>query len=178
MSEPFRWEGQRIKEAGAEFSECKAYRYALWRIWQPKGPAMMMVGLNPSTADETKNDPTIRRCIAFAKREGFAGLYMLNLFALRSTDPANLKKWASPIGPKNDEALQYYSTKCQRIVAAWGSHPMVKVRWEHVCNAMGRQIDCFGITKEGFPRHPLYLRSDTPLVRFYSPGLVGGRIRE
>ena len=86
-------------EKGARFSESRTHRYALWRIWEKGAPMVMFVGLNPSTADETQDDPTIRRCIDFAKRWGYGGLYMLNIFAFRATNPKDMKAAADPVGP-------------------------------------------------------------------------------
>ena len=153
---------------GAEFSECRTYRYALWRIWGV-GPCAMFIGLNPSTADENTNDPTIRRCIRFATDWGFGGLYMLNLFAYRSTDPKVLVSMGDPIGPKNSEALAYYRTKCELIVAAWGAHKLASRRGRSVCGIICRRLDCLGTTKDGSPRHPLYVRADVKPQLFWSP---------
>lgn len=85
---------------GAHFSRCRRYRYALWRQWQAAGPMLMLIGLNPSTADAERNDPTIRRCIGFAHDWGFGGVWVLNLFAWRATLPADLKAAADPVGPR------------------------------------------------------------------------------
>jgi len=87
--------------SGATFSTDRVYRYALWRVWDAALPSFVVIGLNPSTADETENDPTIRRCIGFAKREGCGGLVMLNLFAVRATDPRVMMAHPEPIGPDN-----------------------------------------------------------------------------
>jgi len=159
--------------SGAGFSECRAYRYALWRRWDWQGYAnqVMFVGLNPSTADETEDDPTIRRCIRFAKDWGCGSLLMLNAYAWRATKPRDLHAYggyADAIGPDNDEALAYRASQAGLIVAAWGSH-CPKTREERVCEIIGRTIHCLGRTKVGRPRHPLYLRADTPLEVFYTP---------
>ena len=111
--------------SGAGFSECRAYRYALWRRWDWQGYAnqVMFVGLNPSTADETEDDPTIRRCIRFAKDWGCGSLLMLNAYAWRATKPRDLHAYggyADAIGPDNDEALAYRASQAGLIVAAWG----------------------------------------------------------
>lgn len=160
---------QSVKK-GADFSPCRAWRYALWRRWdwQGYGNQVMFVGLNPSTADENEDDPTIRRCIRFAKDWGYSGLIMMNAFAFRATDPKDMKAAADPVGPGNDEALGYRRSQVGLIIAAWGNHCPVE-REQQVCNAIGRQIMCLGKTKQGKPKHPLYLRSDTKPEPFWAP---------
>lgn len=159
-------------ESGAEFSECRKFRYALWRIWdwQGHGNCMMVVGLNPSTADETENDNTIRRCIAFAKRERYGGLFMLNLFAFRATKPENMVAADDPMGPKNLEAFGYYRSRVGKIVVAWGSLKVQyrpRVKWKStiaaVVDAVAQPVYCFGTNQDGEPKHPLYLGQNTPL---------------
>lgn len=157
-------------DSGAEFSECRTYRYVLWRRWAWEGFAqqVMFIGLNPSTADETKDDPTIRRCIRFAKDWGYSGLLMLNAFAFRATDPKVMKAAADPIGPGNDEALSYRRTQASLIIAAWGAH-CPREREIAVCRAIGAPVYCLGRTKAGHPAHPLYLRADTQPDLFWMP---------
>lgn len=157
-------------ESGAEFSPCRTYRYVLWRRWDWQGYAnqVMFVGLNPSTADETEDDPTIRRCIRFARDWGYGGLLMMNAFAFRATDPKVMKAATDPIGPDNDEAFGYRRTQVGMIVAAWGAHCPAD-REDAVCRAIGRTIHCLGRTKAGRPKHPLYLRADTQPEVFWSP---------
>ena len=106
-------------EATAKFSACRTYRYTLWRIWGGGKRFVQFIGLNPSTADEFKNDPTVRRCIIYAKDWGFDGICMTNLFAYRSTNPAVMKKQAEPIGEENDEWLLEIASRSELIVAAW-----------------------------------------------------------
>jgi len=119
--------------------------------------------LNPSTADATKDDPTIRRCISFARREKATHLIVLNLFALRSTNPEALKTAEDPIGPDNDKHLQEFLVDdISWKVAAWGSHPFAKERAKDVTRRFG-PFHCLGKTKDGSPRHPLYVKSDAPL---------------
>ncbi len=144
---------------GAEFSPCRTWRYTLWRIWEPELPYLAVIGLNPSTADETLDDPTIRRCIGFARRWGFGGYYMLNCYGFRSTDPRGMKAAADPIGPGNDEAIARISAKAGMVVAAWGVHCELS-REAGVCQLVNRPLYCFGTTKAGRPRHPLYIRND------------------
>lgn len=107
----------------ARFSPCRRYRYELWRRWDvPTAPFAMFIGLNPSTADETADDPTIRRCIRFARDWGFGGLLMTNLFAFRATDPAVMKAEAEPVGPENSAIIQSNACNAGIIIAAWGVH--------------------------------------------------------
>lgn len=156
-----------VDKAGAEFSPCRTWRYALWRNWdwQSHGNVVMFIGLNPSTADESKNDPTIRRCINFAKAWGFGGIIMMNLFAFRTPYPAQL--WTAsvdPVGPGNDEAFGYQASRCGMIVAAWGAakHRIVAPRAAAIAGIVcGKPLFSLGQTAEGHPRHPLYVRGDT-----------------
>lgn len=157
----------------AEYSEDKLYRYVLKRhtpnMWWSK--SMVFVMLNPSTATEFKNDPTVRRCMSFAEREGCTDLYVVNLFAFRATDPKRLLKCKDPVGPMNDKKIEEIVNKVSVsngiIVAAWGSHPIAKKRGEEFCKNFGPInfdfLMCLGKTKNGAPRHPLYVKSSQPL---------------
>jgi hypothetical protein len=153
-------------DSGATFSPCRTYRYALWRRWDMFDDRFMaIIGLNPSTADERDDDPTIRRCIGFAKREGFGGIVMLNLFAYRTKSPSIMKRAADPIGPDNDRIIMGYDRKGFMIVGVWGADGHFMGRADEVRKLINQPIYCFGLTKSGQPLHPLYLRADTPLVR-------------
>lgn len=138
------------------FSTCRIYRYTLWREWVGGDGYAMFVGLNPSTADETQDDPTIRRCIAFAKAWGFAGLCMTNLFAFRATDPKDMKAAADPVGPENDAHLLDIAAEARVIVAAWGANGVHKAR-DIAVRARLPSLHCLRLTKDGHPGHPLYL---------------------
>lgn len=152
-------------KSGASFSPDRAYRYTLWRQWGDS-KFVAFIGLNPSTADETLDDPTIRRCLGFAKAWGFGGLLMLNIFALRSTDPRQLLKVEDPIGPENNDRLQRGVTVSELVVAAWGVHGVVGNRGRDVIELLADQttLMCLGRTKDGYPKHPLYLPSSAELV--------------
>ncbi|MHC4397425.1 MAG: DUF1643 domain-containing protein [Planctomycetota bacterium] len=151
---------------GAQFSKCRQYRYALWRTWQEGDGHVTFIGLNPSTADETEDDPTIRRCIGFAKRWGFGGINMVNLFAFRTTDPNNLKKVDDPVGDQNDRFLSMYCDPVGLNVACWGSRGAFIDRGKKVIELLGTEnLSCFGLTKNVQPRHPLYLKKDSELVQ-------------
>lgn len=142
------------------------YRYNLTRNWgdTPYDPCMTFIGLNPSTADAEKDDPTIRRCIGFAKREGFTRLVMLNLFAFRATDPKALITADDPVGPDNNSELMAWMTS-PVIVACWGANPTNgrAVAMKAMVRNCGAKLYCFGKTKDGHPKHPLYLPADAPL---------------
>lgn len=147
------------------------YRYTLHRQWDDATCSLPIVMLNPSTATDTEDDNTIRRCIEFAKRDGFGGIHVVNLFAVRATDPNELWDFLDPIGPDNDRTIAALAEACIRykvpVLCAWGAHPMAQHRQWDVLNLLaGAETVCLGKTMAGRPRHPLYLRSDTPMVPF------------
>jgi hypothetical protein len=155
----------------AEFSPCGQYRYVLKR----RNPIplrwvrpILFIMLNPSTADQDKTDPTVRRCIFYAGRCGGTELTVVNLFALRSTDPKNLLTHPKPVGPFNDEKIEKEIDRASKIILAWGSHRLGKVRGKELLEKFGRKMKgktfCLARTKDGQPRHPLYLRNDLPLI--------------
>ncbi|MEL6362378.1 MAG: DUF1643 domain-containing protein [Pseudomonadota bacterium] len=154
-------------ESGATLSECGRYRYSLWRKWGP-GPICTFVMLNPSTADAVEDDPTIRRCISFAKREGCQGLLVENLFAYRATKPADMIAAEDPVGPTNNAALQGAIRMARErgwpLIAAWGANPFAKKRGQLVAG-WGR-FQCLRKSKSGAPGHPLYVPGDTPLIPY------------
>jgi hypothetical protein len=152
----------------AQFSGCRTWRYVLRRVWNPDRAPVAFIGLNPSTADESLDDPTIRRCVGFAKSWGFGGLVMLNLFAFRSTDPQVLREVADPIGPHNDGWIES-ETRRREVICCWGVHGTLKDRDSAVLKTL-RGAKCLGTTKDGHPRHPLYLSKDT-----YREGFGGAR---
>jgi hypothetical protein len=147
-------------ERYAEISECGRYRYTLGRQWGD-GPLVTFVMLNPSTADAEMDDPTIRRCLGFARSWGAGALHVVNLYALRSTDPAALWVVPDPVGPDNDRHLAQHAHLAVRdgapIVAAWGANARQdRVAAVRALPGMDR-LQCLGVTKDGAPRHPLYL---------------------
>lgn len=155
-------------QRGARFSDCRTYRYTLWRVWDDEGPKLNVIGLNPSTADENVDDPTIRRCIAFGKRWGFGRLVMTNLFAYRSTDPRGLATVEDPVGPDNDQWLREQAYDAAYVVAAWGAHPLAVARSKAVRPLLERYaVMCLGITRDGAPKHPLYLPKATQPVTYW-----------
>lgn len=136
------------------------YRYRLGRVWGDPAERVCWIMLNPSTADAEVNDPTIRRCIALSQAWGFGALMVVNLFALRATDPRLLMSYPDPIGPRNDVAIFDETARAGLVVAAWGIHGWRFGRGSHVRDMLARQLFHVGLTKQGFPRHPLYLRGD------------------
>lgn len=148
------------------FSQSRTWRYALWRQWgAPDGPYAMFIGLNPSTADETLDDPTVRRCIRYAKEFGYDALCMTNLFAYRATYPRDMKAFINPVGPLNDEYLKNAAAHAGLVVAAWGTHGTFLERGEKV-RRMIPNLHCLKVTKGGHPAHPLYLKADLRPVPF------------
>ena len=132
-------------------------------------PRVLFVMLNPSTATATEDDPTIRRCIGFARREGGAALVVCNLFALRSTDPRALYEHEAPEGdPANIQTIEHEASRAALVVAAWGVHGALRGRGARIAELLrehgprGRVV-CLGRTKEGHPKHLLYIRTDAPL---------------
>jgi len=146
-------------ERSAKFSPCGNYRYELRRVWSDGGKIVSFVGLNPSTADDLYDDPTIRRCIGFAKAWGFNGLTMVNLFAFRATEPADMKRCAEPIGFENDETLGKAESESIMIVAAWGTQG-VHLNRDYAVKKMLKHLHALKLTKDGHPSHPLYLKSN------------------
>lgn len=144
----------------AVYSECGSYRYRLTRIWAPEAGRVTYVMLNPSTADERRNDPTIARCQKRAELLGFGGLDVVNLFALRATDPADLRAAESPVGPDNDATILAACRAARLVLAAWGVHGRHRARDEQVLSLLASvdcQVQVLGLTRHGLPRHPLYV---------------------
>lgn len=137
----------------AEIDPTGKYRYRLTREWDDSKPSVLWIMLNPSTADALVDDPTIRRCIGFARSWGYGGIVACNLFALRATDPRELKTHPDPVGPDNDRFLDIEYAITARAIAAWGIHG-----GERAKDVLKRlhHLQCLGITKHGHPKHPLY----------------------
>ncbi len=150
----------------AVISPCNLYRYVLTRTWDAALPAVAWIMLNPSVADAAQDDPTIRRVVRFSRDMGAGGCVVVNLFALRATDPAKLRTAADPVGPDNDRHINFEATPPfvhRRVIAAWGAHPMAVQRARDVLRTLkeaGVAVECLGKTKDGQPRHPLYLKAD------------------
>ena len=142
----------------AVISRCGSYRYALWRTWDPATGAVMFIGLNPSTADANTDDPTLRRCMRFAKDWGYGGVIMANLFAFRATQPADLLEAERPIGPRNNRWLRQLADDAALVVAAWGNDGAHQGRASAVCEMLP-ELNCLKVNGSGEPGHPLYIRA-------------------
>lgn len=155
----------------AVFSTCGQYRYLLGREAESMAPmkaSALFVMLNPSTADATVDDPTLRRCRGFAKLWDCNGCTVVNVYALRATDPAELWTHADPVGPENDEWLSRAASISRDVVCAWGVHAQPE-RVEQVIRILTAErarLWCLGTTKDGAPRHPLYVRNDQQLTQW------------
>lgn len=154
----------------AIISPCHRYRYLLTRRWS-SGPLLGFVMLNPSTADASNDDQTIRRCMEFARREGAGGIRVVNLYALRATDPKEVRKAIDPFGPGNADHVALAATAAAAtmtpVVCAWGTlggDAVAGTVWA-LQNRNARLV-CLGKTKDGHPRHPLYVKGTQPLVPF------------
>jgi hypothetical protein len=156
-----------LDERGAILSECQRYRYCLTRRWDAGNP-VLFIGLNPSTADALKDDPTVRRCVGFARAWWYPAMGIVNLFAWRATDPAELRKAADPVGPENDQYIKEAASCAGKIVAASGAYGS-GLRLRTVASLINRELFCLGCTRDGFPRHPLYLPKTAELVSYWRP---------
>jgi hypothetical protein len=146
----------------AEFSPDRQYRYVLRRDWAKGEGIINFILLNPSTADETTDDPTIRRCIGFARRLGYSGLIITNIFAYRATLPKAMLAAADPVGPGNDAAVMNAACAADKVVCGWGVHGAYRNRGHWVrglltIKAPTVKLHCFGLTSNLQPRHPLYI---------------------
>jgi hypothetical protein len=146
----------------AEFSSCGSYRYSLSRVWDESLPAVLFIMLNPSSADGTKDDPSIRRCISYAKDWGFGSLFVGNLFALKSTKPAGLLDSKDPTGAENQKSLLKMTRQCKLIICAWGNGPTLKKLSAYspeylVQKNLNNKLYCLTLSLDGIPCHPLYL---------------------
>lgn len=139
----------------AVLSKDRKYRYALWRIWNEEKPRVMFICLNPSTADEVQDDPTLIRCISYSKLWGYGGVVISNLFAFRTTNPKELINVKYPVGNENDEWIKHLSKEAEIIVCAWGNLGEFLYRGQAVID-MFKEIYCLKINKSGQPAHPLY----------------------
>ncbi|KEO58905.1 DUF1643 domain-containing protein [Thioclava indica] len=151
----------------AIYSDCEAYRYALTRVWDATKPRALFVMLNPSTATEVQNDPTVERCERRARALGFGAFRVTNIFAWRATDPKVMRAQADPVGPQNDQMIRdsvdWANGVGDQIICAWGAHGAYLDRGaavERLLRATGRDLHQLGLTKAGAPKHPLYIGYD------------------
>jgi hypothetical protein len=158
----------KVSEKGAIFSENKLFRYVLWRkTGNDSIKTIVFIMLNPSTADENTDDPTIRRCINFARQWGFGTLRVLNLYAFRATDPKDMLRAEDPVGPENLVWLRKESYGADRVICAWGVNAARSEYYDQIITSLrSRFLYCLGKTKDGHPRHPLYVKGDTEPIPF------------
>ncbi len=167
------------EQRSAVFSECRSYRYTLTIVWDPQQPLCQFIGLNPSTADEIKDDPTIRRCKDFARTWGCGGLVMTNLFAFRATLPKVMKAHPQPIGEPLPEGtnphIQNYNWNDYHLLNCWNRSSIVVAAWGKDGNYLDRAaavtnwikgMKCLGKNGDGTPKHPLYIAKSTQLIDF------------
>ena len=147
-------------QSEAVYSDCERYRYSLTRVWDPDGRRALFVMLNPSTATEVQNDPTVERCERRARALGFGAFRVTNIFAWRDTDPRKMRAAADPVGPQNDTTIAQSALWADQIVCAWGTHGAHLGRGEAVERLL-RDTKCplyhLGLSKAGHPKHPLYI---------------------
>jgi hypothetical protein len=144
----------------AIYSPCERYRYALTRVWDDRGARLLCVMLNPSTATEVQNDPTVERCERRARALGYGAFRVCNIFAWRDTDPRAMRAAADPIGPGNDAAIRDGAAWADRVLCAWGTHGAHLGRGAAVATLLrdtGRPLCHLGLSKAGHPKHPLYI---------------------
>jgi hypothetical protein len=150
----------------ATFSPCRRYRYTLTRMWDATKPTVVFCGLNPSTADETQDDPTIRRELGYAKAWGYGKLVKVNAYGFRSTDPKGLWTVDDPRGPDNFAWIKMRAFELGRegglFVAGWGNNIRERDAFElrRMLRFEGVKVHALKLTKQGNPSHPLYLRAD------------------
>ncbi|MFY2824456.1 DUF1643 domain-containing protein [Ruegeria sp. MALMAid1280] len=144
----------------AIYSDCEKYRYSLTRVWDAGGRKALFVMLNPSTATEVQNDPTVERCERRARALGFGAFQVTNIFAWRDTDPRKMRAAVDPVGPKNDAAILDGVEWADQVIAAWGTHGAHLDRGpavETLLRGTGQPLFHLGLTKDGHPKHPLYI---------------------
>jgi len=152
----------------ASISECRKFRYRLWREWGCGSP-LLFVMLNPSTADAVEDDATIRRCIRFAEAHNFGRMEVVNLFAYRATDPKDLRRAGYPVGPENDRHIAEAVMDSAAVCLAWGAHAAGLARPGEVMkllHSMKVRPQCLRVTRGGYPQHPLMLPSSCRLIPF------------
>lgn len=150
---------------GAAISECGNYRFELFRVWAEALPIMGIVMLNPSTADVKKDDPTIKKCINIAMNNGFGSIFVYNLYPLRATNPKQLGTHPKPHDNRNYKIVTDGLAKCDEVVFAWGASKFAKdilFNPKHIYP----NAKCLHINKDGSPKHPLYCKNETKLIRY------------
>ena len=153
----------------AVYSDCERYRYLLTRTWDARGPKALFIMLNPSTATEVQNDPTVERCERRTRALGFGSFRVTNIFAYRATDPKVMRAVADPVGPDNDNSILQSLAWADQIICAWGSHGAHLLRGKAVAallRASGKTLWHLGLTQAGAPKHPLYIGYEVKPIRW------------
>jgi hypothetical protein len=161
--------GLRLTASGAKFSDCRRWRYLLWRAWDGEAPVANFLMLNPSTADEVKLDPSCTRARRYAERWGYGALLVTNLFAWRATDPDEMKVVTDPVGAANDRAILEAARSASLVVCAWGNHGAHLGRSAAVLRKLKRsgvKLHFLRMNGAGEPAHPLYLPASLQPQRF------------
>lgn len=156
-------------ENDAVISDCGKYRYLLRRTWDHKKPRALLIMLNPSTADANADDATIRSCVRLLRGLGYGSMEVVNVFGYRATNPDELAKQIDPIGPNNHRSIEAAILRCDVAICAWGAYPPASQYATEPLNIVRSHrpvVYCFGKTKAGAPKHPLYIKSGTPLEIF------------
>ena len=153
---------------GVRLSSCKKHRLQLWREWDSNLPKVLFIMLNPSTADHEQDDPTLRRCIDFAKQWGYGGLYIGNLYSLRAADPKTLVKVSKFNHRDNYKHIVSIALQCQLVVCAWGNYPIIKKLGIplNIFKQLNQKLHCIALSKTGTPKHPLYLKKSLTPIPF------------
>lgn len=162
-------------ESTALFSSDRKHRYCLGRVWDPRKPLCLFIGLNPSRADGIRDDPTIVKCMGLASRWGYGGFYICNLYSLITPYPERLFREVDPVGEDADKWIHEKARECAAIVLCWGScgqvNKTIKLNIAHRSRILVDQLPRnklhhTGLTKDGQPRHPLYLPYGTALQAY------------
>lgn len=156
-------------ERDAVLSDCQKYRYLLRRTWDHDRQRALFVMLNPSTADAEVDDATIRSCTRLCRSWGYGSFEVVNLYGWRATDPAALAQATDPVGDRNDDIAEAAIARCDVVIFAWGAHKSVNSRVSTMRDLVLKhrpQVFCLGTTKAGHPKHPLYIKTGTPLEAY------------
>lgn len=155
-----------IEDRSAYFSRDKKYRYWLKIVWDKQLPCLVVIGLNPSTADEFKDDPTVRKWKGIARLNGYGGIVVLNLFAFRATDPSVMLSESDPVGDENNYWITEYTNQASVALASWGTKGTHRGRCYEVEKQLRGKLKCLRFTSEGHPEHPLYIPYSAELKNF------------
>lgn len=170
---------EKFLDQGATFNEVRGRRFLLWRTWDADRPTMLVIGLNPSTADENVLDPTLRKCVGFAKLWGYGKLFMANVYSFRSTDPVGIRTWNEP-DDENTKHILLAAAQSSYVLAAWGSfaaggvygRARLRNHSEMLMAKLDRQVDCLGMTNDWYPRHPLYIPYTQLPATYWRQGML------